>query len=234
MNHLLRALVTAAFTTAIPAMSIGATTEIYDYAVATSSTDISILGFESGSTGFSTPNDIAVSAYGATTAAGWHGQGTLDYFVENNIPENEFGQQFLGNVSAYPRHTDISAQFLKPVNFAGAWLMWSGDLESIKTIEFSVYGTNDELLYSKELAAPQYFDQIYFFGVHTDQTIKTIVWHPIEDSFFRLDNLSYVNISSPIPEPSTDALLILGLIGLRIVSKRRSSCSQRPLLRAPA
>lgn len=194
--------------------------EVTDYNLVTANPHITTLGFESGSTGFSTPPDIDIP-YADGGVAQWYGAGTLNYFAHNNIPADKFGLQYLGNSSTFPRHTDIFANFNTPVNFVGAWLMWAGN-QPVRNIEFSIFGTNQELLYSKTLAAPQYFDQLYFFGVSSTEQIGRVVWHSVEDSFFDLDNLSYgAAPSQPISEPSTLPLMSLAALAAFLNAKRR-------------
>lgn len=190
-----------------------AVVEVSNYGYVTSNPDLTVLQFESGSTGFSTPPDITLSVF-TGAVAGWHGAGTLQYFASNNIDPGKFGEQYVGNLSTYPRHTDITALFPGTVNFVGAWMMWAGNLESIRTIDFAVYGTNDQPLFSKQLSAPQAFNEIYYYGVFTDQAISRVVWHPVEDSFFRLDNMSYGTTTSPVPIPASAWLFSSGLLGL--------------------
>jgi hypothetical protein len=195
--------------------------EIHNYDFASKNPDITILNFETGSTGFSTPSDISISFQVA--AAGWYGDGVLQHFASNNIDANTFGLQYLGNVSTYPRTTDITAYFQGTKNFVGAWIAYA-PFQDVNTIDFSIYGLSDQILFSTHLSSPQVFaDEMYYFGVFSDEAISRAVWHPVEDGYFGLDNLSYGASASPVPAPSAAWLMGSGLLGLVGVALRKAA-----------
>jgi hypothetical protein len=218
-KHTTRALLAAALLS-ISSMA-SAATELSDYDAVVASPGITTLAFESGSTGFSTPPDISI-VYGFSAYAGTYGDGYLQFFSSAGITPDKFGAQYLSNVSAYPRHSDITATFSGTVNTVGAWLQWAGDpyWAPIQTIDLLLYDANDQLLFSKSLQSPQAFDQLYYYGVYSDQAIARAVWHPVEDSFFVLDNLTYGISPAPVPVPA-GAWLLASALGALTALRRR-------------
>lgn len=216
--------ISAFFTSAASAAVI----EILDYNIAKNAPAVTILDFESGSTGVSSPSNITISG----EVAGWHGAGYINYFQANGIQPETFGQQYLGNSSAYPRHTDITVNFSGPVNFVGAWLMMPSNPERINTIRFELFDINNKLISSALLTVPKAFSEIYYFGLLSDVAVSRAIWHPIESSFFRIDNLSY-GIMSPVPVPSAFVLFgsaLAGLLGIKRITRRSRGQIKAPSL----
>jgi hypothetical protein len=215
------ALALALWLAACPAS--GAVWELADYDGVNGTAGITTLGFESGSTGFSTPPDISIF-YPSDGIAAFYGDGYLQAFAAAGIPPERFGAQYLGNVSSFPRHTDITATFPGTVNVVGAWVHWT---PIVQTIGFSAYGPGDELVYSTWLQVPADFNQLYYFGIRSDQPIARAVWHPVEDYFFALDNLTYGVAPSPVPVPAAAWLLGGALGGLSLLRRRESAGKSR-------
>jgi hypothetical protein len=198
--------------------------QLTNYDAVNGNPGITTLGFESGSTGFSTPPDISI-VYPSGGIAAFYGDGYLQAFASAGIPPEKFGAQHLGNVSSFPRHTDITATFPGTVNLVGAWVHWTPIVE---TIEFSAYGPGDELLFSTSLQVPADFTQLYYFGILSDQPIARAVWHPVEDYFFALDNLTYGVAASPVPLPAAawlfgGSIVALGMFRRRIAATTPSA-----------
>lgn len=185
-----------------------ATLEISDYNLFVNRPGITTLDFESGSTNISTPPDISFAA-SSNAVAEWYGDGFLDFFASSGIPADEFGNQYLSNVSDVLGQAELVATFPDTVNFVGAWLHYMAPLQ---VIIFYLYDENDQPLFTQFLQAPEEFDQLYYYGVYSDQPIGRVVWFPGYqgnwDHALRLDNVTYGTTVAPVPAPA--ALWMLG------------------------
>lgn len=198
-----------------------ATLEINDYGLVVNSPGIATLTFESGSADVITPPDISITnASGSNPTAEWYGDDFLDFFASSGIGPDEFGRQYLGTIS-----TDaIVARFPATVNVVGAWFQSMGPTQAIV---FFLYDENDQALFTQFLQAPGALDQLYYYGVYSEQPIGRAVWLPAVSfgvSPLRIDNLTYGTITSPVPGPAAAWLLgtgIFGLVGRRHLMKRQ-------------